>query len=245
MELGEIIKDAVKYPTSNIKALMLYLVLGLLIGVVEVLTGITSITKLSLNFDSGIVLGIIGVIIVIAIALLMLGFSLDVIKFAIKRSADAPEIDLARQISNGLKYIIISIIYMIIPIITIVVLGAIFQHWIATILGLIVAIIFAFALIMAVCRLSKTDDLGSALDIGGVIADLKAIGIGKVIITIIAATIVGFIIVFILTIILTIILNFAPADLITPVVSIVAAILDAWLLFYENRVMGLLYSDIA
>ena len=54
-----------------------------------------------------------------------------------------------------------------------------------------------------------------------------------------------FIIVFILTIILTIILNFAPADLITPVVSIVAAILDAWLLFYENRVMGLLYSDIA
>lgn len=245
MELGEIIKDAVKYPTSNIKALMLYLVLGLLIGVVEVLTGITSITKLSLNFDSGIVLGIIGVIIVIAIALLMLGFSLDVIKFAIKRSADAPEIDLARQISNGLKYIIISIIYMIIPIITIVVLGAIFQHWIATILGLIVAIIFAFALIMAVCKLSKTDNLGSALDIRGVIADLKAIGIGKVIITIIAATIVGFIIVFILTIILTIILNFAPADLITPVVSIVAAILDAWLLFYENRVMGLLYSDIA
>jgi hypothetical protein len=245
MELGEIIKDAVKYPTSNIKALLLYLVLGLLIGVVEVLTGITSITKLSLNFDSGIVLGIIGVIIVIAIALLMLGFSLDVIKFAIKRSADAPEIDLARQISNGLKYIIISIVYMIIPIIIIVVLGAIFQHWIATILGLIVAIIFAFALTMAVCRLSKTDNLGSALDIRGVIADLKAIGIGKVIITIIAATIVGFIIVFILTIILTIILNFAPADLITPVVSIVAAILDAWLLFYENRVMGLLYSDIA
>lgn len=39
MELGEIIKDAVKYPTSNIKALLLYLVLGLLIGVVEVLTG--------------------------------------------------------------------------------------------------------------------------------------------------------------------------------------------------------------
>lgn len=200
---------------------------------------------MSLNFDSGIVLGIIGVIIVIAIALLMLGFSLDVIKFAIKRSADAPEINLARQISNGLKYIIISIVYMIIPIIIIVVLGAIFQHWIATILGLIVAIIFAFALTMAVCRLSKTDNLGSALDIGGVIADLKAIGIGKVIITIIAATIVGFIIVFILTIILTIILNFAPADLITPVVSIVAAILDAWLLFYENRVMGLLYSDIA
>ena len=163
MELGEIIKDAVKYPTSNIKALLLYLVLGLLIGVVEVLTGITSITKLSLNFDSGIVLGIIGVIIVIAIALLMLGFSLDVIKFAIKRSADAPEIDLARQISNGLKYIIISIVYMIIPIIIIVVLGAIFQHWIATILGLIVAIIFAFALTMAVCRLSKTDNLGSAL----------------------------------------------------------------------------------
>jgi hypothetical protein len=245
MDLGEIIKDAVKYPTSNIKALLVYLILGLLVGVVEVLTGITSLTRLTINFEAGIVFGIIGIILLICLLLLMLGFSTDVIKFGINRSSDAPEIDLARQISNGLKYLIVSIVYMIIPIIIILVLGAIFQHWIVTILGLIIAIIFAFALTMAICRLAKTDSLGNALDIGGAIEDLKAIGIGKVIITIIAATIVGLVIVFILTFILAIILNFAPADLTTPVVSIVAAILDAWLLFYENRVMGLLYSDIA
>ena len=245
MELSEIIKDAVKYPTSNIEALLVYMALGLIIGVVEVLTGITSITTLTLNFDFGIVLGIIGIIIVIALSLVMFGFSLDVIKFGIRRSPDAPEIDLARQISNGLKYIIVSVVYMIIPIIIIVVLGAIFQHWIVTILGLIVAIIFAFALTMAICRLAKTENLGSALDIAGSIADLKAIGIGKVIITLIAATIVGLIIVFILSFILGIVSAVISQDLITTIVSIIAAILDAWLLFYENRVMGLLYSDIA
>ena len=244
MELSEIIKDAITYPTSNIKALLLYLVLGLLVGVVEVLTGITGIAKGAVNFEAGVVLGIMGLIVIICLFLLMFGFSLDVIKFGIDRSSDAPEIDLARQMSNGLKYIILSIVYMIIPLVIILVLGKIFQNWIVILLGVIVAVIFAFALTMAICRLSKTEDLLDALNVERSIADLKAIGVGKVIITLVVATIVGMVIVMILSFILAILLNFAP-DLTTAAVAIVSAILDAWLLFYENRVMGLLYSDIA
>ncbi len=244
MELGEIIKDAVTYPTSNLKALLVYLLLGLLVGIIEVLTGITGIATLNINFGAGIVLGIIGIVLIICILLLMLGFSTDVIKLGINKSSDAPEIDLARQISNGIKYIVVSIVYMVIPILIIVVLGYIFQYQIVIVLGVIVAVIFAFALTMAICRLAKTEDLLDAVNVEQSIADLRAIGVGKVVITMIVATIVGMIIVMALSFVLAILLNFAP-DLTTAAVAIVSAILDAWLLFYENRVMGLLYSDIA
>ena len=244
MQLTEIIKDAISYPLSNMKTLLIYIVLGLIVGVVEVLTGITSITTGSINFEYGILIGIIGIIIIICLLLLMFGFSLDIIKFGINRSDEAPNIELKRQISNGLKYIILSIAYMIIPAIIIFGLGFIFRHWIVIVIGLIIALIFGFVLTIAICRLAKTNSLSAGLDIKGVIEDLKSIGIGKVIITMIVATIVGFIIVFALSLILGLILTFASATIITVAVSIISAILDAWLLFYENRVMGLLYSEI-
>lgn len=245
MELGEIIKDAIKYPTSNIKALVLYIVLGFVIGIIEVLTGTAGLTSGTVKFQSGPILGAIGIILVLCISFLMFGFSTDVIKFSIERRPDAPEIDFARQVMNGIKYIIVCVVYMIVPIIVMVILAVIFQSWLATILGLIVAVIFAFVLAMGICRLAKTDSLGYALDVKGAIGDLQTIGIGKVIITLVVATIVGFVIIFALSYLLGIILAIASQGLIGIVVAIFAAIFDAWLLFYENRVMGLLYSDIA
>lgn len=242
--MSEIIKDAVTYPTQNIKALVIYVVLGFLAGLVAVLTGISSITSGTINFQSGVVLGIIGLIVIIAIYLLMLGFSLDIIKFGISRSADAPGIDFARQVVNGLKYIVLTIVYMIIPIIIIVVLGAIFKHWVVVLIGIILAIIFLFVLTMAICRLAETDELGYALDIGGAIDDLKEIGIGNVILTVIVAAIVGFIIVFALSFVLGIILAIFNSNSLTSiVVPIVSSILDAWLLFYMNRAIGSMYSN--
>ena len=242
MELGEIIKDAIAYPTSNIKALALYLVLGIIIGIIQVVTGTTSLTKGSLTFSAGTAVGIIGLILIICISFLMLGFSLDVIKFGIDRRSDAPGIDLARQISNGLRYFLLCFIYLLIPIIILGVFWTMFQNWLVVILGVVLAIVFAFALMMSICRLAKTDSLGESLDLGVALDDLHEIGVGKVVITLIVATIVGMVIVFLLSFILGLILSAAPGDVVTAVVSIVTAILDAWLLFYENRIMGLLYS---
>lgn len=244
MNIGEIISDCISYPFQNIKALLIYLILGILVGVVAALTGLGSITTGTLNFDSGVLLGVIGLIIIIAINLLMLGFSLDIVKFGINRSSHAPEIDFARQVANGLKYIIVSIVYMIIPIIVIFVLSLIFQNWIVIVIGIILAIIFAFVLTMAVCRLADTDDLGYALNVGGAIDDLNRIGVGSVVVTLLAALIAGFIIVFVISFILGVILSIAGAgETVTFIVTIISAILDAWLLFYMNRAMGLIYSN--
>ena len=216
--------------------------MGFLVGFVAVLTGIGGFLTGSFNFAAGIVLGLIGIIVIIWLLLLMFGFSLDIVKLSINKNKDAPEIELSRQISNGLKYIIVSIVYLIIPIIITVILSMLNQT-IGIIVGIILTVIFSFALSMAICRLAETDKLGYALDISGAFADLQQIGIDKVVITIIAAAIVGFVIVFVLTLILSVIVGIISADLIYSAVPLITPIFDAWLLFYTNRVMGLLYSE--
>lgn len=246
MDLSEIIKDAITYPTKNITALVIYLVLGFLVGLVLVFTGIGSFATGSFSFGAGVVIGIVGIIVVICLYLLMSGFSLDVIKFAINRRDDAPSIDFGNQVSNGFKYLIVSFVYLIIPIIIGVVLGFFVNQWLGVIVGLILFIIFMLGLTMAECRLAQTSELGHALDIGGAISDISKIGLGKVIITIIAALIVGMICIFILNFIVGLILGIIGSETITStIVPIWTTVIDAWFLFYMNRVMGLLYSDIA
>ena len=244
MNLTETIKDAVTYPTNNIKALVLYLLLGLLVGVVAVLTGLGGVLALSFkNLVFGVEV-IIGIIVIVCLYLLMLGFSLDIIKFGINRRADGPGIDFVRQVANGLKYLIVSIVYMIIPVLILTIGTTVVKNWIVILIGLILMVIFSFVLSMAICRLAETDSLANALSIAGAFEDLSEIGVAKVVGTVIAGAIVGLIIVFILTFVVAIILGIIGSTTVTSlIVPIISSILDAWLLFYLNRVMGLLYSN--
>ena len=244
MNLSEIIKDAVTYPTKNISALLVYLILGFLTGLVLVLTGMGGFVTGSFNFGAGVIVGIIGIIVVICLCLLMSGFSLDVIKLGINRSDDAPKIDFANQISNGFKYFIISVVYLIIPIIIAVILGRIISPWLGILIGFVLTIIFAFALVMAECRLAETGDLGYALNISGAISDIGEIGVGTVILTVIVSLIVGAVVVFIISFIVALILGIINIESLTSTITtIYSTVMDAWFLFYLNRVMGLLYSN--
>ena len=244
MELGEIIKNATLYPLNNLQALIIYLALGLLIGIVAALTGLGSITTGALNFESGVVLGIIGLIVIFVLALLMTGLSLDIVRFGIDRRVDAPGIDFASQIANGLKYVVLVFVYMIIPIIITTVLGVIFRNWLASILGIIITIIFYILLAMAICRLAETGQLSYALNFMGAYNDWAQLGFARVILFLLVAEVVGFVIVFVISFIFGVILSIiGNADITSFVVIILAAVLDAWLFFYSNRVMGLLYSN--
>ena len=92
----------------------------------------------------------------------------DVIKIAINREDNAPEIDPVRQIINGIKLFILAIIYIIIPIIIMAILSAINETLalLGLILGFILLIVFAILLVIAQCRFAKTESLGEALNIG-------------------------------------------------------------------------------
>ena len=88
---------------------------------------------------------------------------------------------------------------------------------------------------MGHCRLAKTEDLSAALAIGEAIGDISRVGIGKLIIFIVAI----FAIAFVLSIIVVLINQWN-----TTVGGVLMGILGIYLTFFASRALGLLYSDV-
>ena len=232
MEIGEIIKDALHYPLGHVKALCIYIVLCFIIYLISALTlgdlaAATEVQTASLG-----IVGIIGLILILIIGLLTDGFALDIIKLGIERSDEEPALDIARQVINGIKYLITAIVYFIIPFIVLILLSAI-NETLGTIVGVILLIIFAFAFLIGECRLAKTDSLGYALNIGEAIKDIQRIGIVKILAVLIISAIIAAIISWIGGLFGTGIIG-----------SIVSAIISAYLVFFTSRSSGLLYSEV-
>ena len=236
MELGEIIGDALVYPFSNIKALIIYMILGIILGIAVggTIVGIAAGSAVH-NAFAAVGSGIVGVIIAVILGFFINGYQLDIVKNGIQRSNMGPEIDFVRQFINGIKYFVVVVVYMIVPIIISAILGFIFQNWLSMVLSAIVGIIFALALIMSECRLAKTEDLGYALSIGEAIGDISRVGIGKLV----AFVVIVFIIIFVLFLVVGLINNANST-----VGGILLGILGVYITFFTGRATGLLYSDV-
>ena len=236
MELSEIITDALSYPFQNIKALLIYVILGIILGIAVggTVLGIAAgaATK---NVLAVLGSGTIGIIIALIIGFFITGYQLDIIKYGIERSNAGPEVDFVRQFINGVKYLVINIVYMIIPIIISAILAVIFQHWLSGLISMILSIIFGLALMMGQCRLAKTEDLGYALAIGDAIGDISRVGIVKLIAFII--------IIVIIAVVLTVIIGFI-ARWNSTIGGILFGILGVYLVFFTGRATGLLYSNV-
>lgn len=236
MELGEILSDALVYPFHNIKALVIYVILGIILGiavggtVAGIVVGVAAKNVLAVVGS-----GIIGIIVALVIGFLITGYELDIMKYGIERDPGSPGIDFVRQFLNGVKFFVVYLVYMIIPIIIGAILAVIFQHWLSGIITAIVSIIFSLALVMGHCRLAKTDDLGYALSIGEAIGDISRVGIVKLILFIILIFIISFVLFFIVATILK--WN-------NTVGGILMGILGVYITFFVGRATGLLYSDV-
>ena len=236
MELGEIITDALTYPLQNIKALVIYIILGIILGLAVggTVAGVVAGSQAN-NALAVIGSGIIGIIVALVLGFFISGYQLDITKYGIERSSAGPEIDFVRQFINGIKLFVVTIVYMIVPIIISAILAVIFQHWLSTVITAILTIIFGLALIMGQCRLAKTEDLGDALAIGEAIGDISRVGILKVLLFIILIFIIAFILLFIVGII---------QQWNSTVGGILMGILGVYLAFFVARATGLLYSDV-
>ena len=235
MELGEIFSDALVYPFQNIKALIVYIILGIILGIA--IAGTVGAIAVGAAYDNVFAIigsGIIGIIIALVISFVISGYQLDIVKYGIDRDNGAPGIDIARQFINGVKYFVVNIVYMLIPIIISAILAVIFQHWLSLIITIILSIIFALALIMGQCRLAKTGDLGHALAVGEAIGDISKVGIVKVILFVI--------ILFIIALVLSAIVG-AISQWNATVGGILIGILGVYIAFFSARASGLLYSD--
>lgn len=236
MELGEILSDALTYPFQNIKALVVYGILGIILGIsiAGTLVGISA-GALAENALAIIGSSVIGIIIALFLGFLINGYQLDIIKYGIERSSGAPDIDFITQFINGVKLFAVDVVYFIIPIIISAILAIIFQHWLSILISIILFVVFALAAYMGNCRLAKTQDLGHALSIGDAIGDISRIGIGKVVAVIV--------IVFVITLILSAIGN-GISQWNSTVGGIIVGIVGVYNAFFAGRAIGLLYSDV-
>ena len=102
-------------------------------------------------------------------------------------------------------------------------------------IAVILFVIFSFLQTIAGARLANTGSLTEALNIFESAKDIKRIGVGKVIILILLVII----IIAVIEAILSAIYSYIP------ILSILSIIITPYLIFFAQRAVGLLYSDIA
>ena len=114
MEIGEIFGDAFKYPISDFQKM-------LIVGVLYVICNLGSIFKQIGFYNSSIyfILSIVGFI----ISFILFGYGLSIIKASIDLDDIIPELDLKKNLVDGIKYFVVIFVYYIIPTIITIVIG--------------------------------------------------------------------------------------------------------------------------
>ncbi len=238
MSLTEIISNAISYPFSDIGKFIM-------VGILVLLAGLSSFIA-PFGIQNNSILALIILLIALIFAIVLSGYNVDVIKNGIDNSDEIPSIDFMKNFVNGLKTLVIGIVYFIIPIIIMLVLGMItgaigagLDHLAAAmgvtfIIAAIIFILFAIFEIVALARFADTGELGAALSIGEVVEDAKRVGILKII---------GFLIVaFIIALVATFLSSLLA---IIPFLGLIIAVivLGAFVTLFIYRGFGLLYAD--
>lgn len=120
MEIMEIIKDSFTFPVNNLKALAIYIVITFVVGLLA-FGGIITFLGVQSSALYGI-LSFILFIIAVIVGFILAGYEIDIIKTGIDFNEVAPDFDWKNDLIRGIKAIIVSIVYFIIPaIITLIV----------------------------------------------------------------------------------------------------------------------------
>lgn len=273
----DIIKEAFIFPSQNLEKLVIYIVLTFVMGLFiagGVISGVFAAVDNSLYFVITAILAIIA----LAIGFIISGYQIGIIKSGIDQVDDAPGFDWKNDLITGIKTLVVSIVYFIIPVIIISIVAMITNIpgqivdiakqaavspanatavangtapivtisdaaaaslfgslAITGIIAVVLIIIFAFLATMANARLANTGSLAEAVNVVEAFKDITRIGVGKVIAVILLSIIV--------VAVIQGILGYVYGQI--PQLSIISVVVTPYLVFFTNRVTGLLYSDIA
>lgn len=236
MQISEILKDSIIYPTKSIKSSSVFMILAVIVGVLSVVAFNLEIFEGTLN--TGIKIGLMIFVLLMSLVMFFLtqGYSLDILKESIQKSNETPNFSISRQPANSRKILIVNIVYFIIPSVVSFFLGVILQLWIVPLLGVVISVVFFLATTMAECRLAKTGKLTNALNVVGTLRDINAIGFGKVFFTTLT-------IITIMIMSAMLVLGIAWYFNSQMLTSVIISILGVYLLFFSKRALGLLYSE--
>ena len=271
MKLTEIYSNAIKWPFSDVKAL---LILGILLTIGSLGSFIPALLGKPTSY---IPLKIIFAILSIIIAFITGGYNISLIKNSMELSDKIPSISLKRNFINGIKLLAVAIIYIIIYAIILFIVGyatggvdalsiaqtgisntagsvnvtaiinSIPTHdliglGITAIIGLILAVIFGIFLNIAECILAKNDSITDAINLGNVFNDINKIGWGRYLSWYVLLIIVTLIIEIIISIIVSC-LTFVHLGFIGIIIN--AIIFIPFIQIFTARALGLIYSEVA
>ena len=115
MNLREIIMDAIKYPISDTRKFLIFCVLVILMSLSTILP--------SYGLKDGTATTILSLVTLI-VSFIVLGYAVDVIKAGAEGEETLPDFDYVKQFVNGIKAMILDIIYFIIPAVIVLIVAS-------------------------------------------------------------------------------------------------------------------------
>lgn len=257
--ITDCIVEGLKYPFNDIKKLLGFGVLCALMSALSTFIGIKSNNSISqipfTQLPAGDIYLVAGLAILSFIVTLFIwGYQYDIIKFSIDNKSDLPGFsDILGMFIKGIKYFIVTLAYIIIPIIVfivgIILAGNSSAAAAVTIILVVLLVIAYFFLIMALNNMIAHDDIRKAFDFRQIIDNISNLGWGKYIGIILFTLIVMMIISVAVGFVMSIIgLGFEIAINQVTVVSVVIAIIeglfiDSYMGLFFNRVCGSVYRE--
>lgn len=248
--ITDCVSEGLKYPFNDVKKLL---------GFGAIFALLNLVTSLSLNFthvpaNNIIIVAALGIVSFV-ISLFVMGYQYDVVKFSIDKKEDLPGFtDIMNIFVNGIKILIVTIAYNVIPAIVLIIGTFLAADYIgpAVVVILISAILFIIAFflqIMAINNMVANDSLEKAFDIRQIIDMISNLGWGKYIGTVIFT----FLILIIVNIAVGYILSFislfiAIAANNAMIVSVIVGIIQGLFItsftsIFYNRVCGSIYRE--
>lgn len=131
MEIMDIIKESLIFPSNDLAKLAIYIALTFVAGILAVL----GLILFALGLIDNVIYTIIGFILVIAgliVGFILAGYQISIIKSGIDGDEAVPEFNWKEDLINGIKYLVVNIVYFIIPAIIVLIVA-----WATNLFGLI------------------------------------------------------------------------------------------------------------
>ena len=257
--ITDCVVEGLKYPFNDIKKLLGFGVLCALMSALSTFIGIKSNNSISqipfTQLPAGDIYLVAGLAILSFIVTLFIwGYQYDIIKFSIDNKSDLPGFsDILGMFIKGIKYFIVTLAYIIIPIIVfivgIILAGNSTAAAAVTLILVALLVIAYFLLVMALNNMIAHDDIRKAFDFRQITDNISNLGWGKYIGIILFTLIVMMIISVAVGFVMSIIgLGFEIAINQVTVVSVVIAIIeglfiDSYMGLFFNRVCGSVYRE--
>lgn len=122
MEIMEIIKEAIVFPSNDLAKLAIYVVLSVIIAFLTTI-GVVLLGVGMASNAAWTVVGIILLILGLIVGFIIMGYQISIIKTGIDHAEVAPEFVWKANLITGIKYFVVNIVYFIIPAIIVLIVA--------------------------------------------------------------------------------------------------------------------------